>query len=61
MSTFIASRRTSAAWISPPWIGPWRYLGKRIATSGQTREHAGQSVLQLSWFWTWICPPFDTP
>ena len=27
-----------------------------IATSGQTREQAGQLVLQLSLFWTWIFP-----
>ena len=60
MSTFIASRRTSSASISSPLIGPALYLGNRIATSGQTREQAGQSVLQLLWFWTVILPAGDT-
>ena len=61
MSTFIASRRTSSAVTSSPLIGPWRYFGNMIATSGQTREQAGQSVLQLLWFWTWIFLSSETP
>ena len=37
---------------SSPLIGPCRYFGNMIATSGQTREQAGHSVLQLLWFCT---------
>ena len=44
MSTFIFSRWMSSSRTSSPFIGPILYLGNRIATSGQTREHAGQSV-----------------
>ena len=54
MSTFMDSSRTSSARTTSPLIGPFLYLGKRIATSGQTREQAGQSVLQLSCFCTLI-------
>ena len=61
MSTFIASRRTSSAFTSSPLIGPGGTSGNMIATSGQTREQAGQSVLQLFWFWTWIFRPAMTP
>src|SRR5919106_6406120 len=61
MSTFIFSRWRSSSRISSPLIGPPLYLGKRIATSGQTREHAGQSVLQLVGFLTSIFLSFDTP
>ena len=61
MSTFMLSRRTSSADTLSPLIGPCRYFGKRIATSGQTREQAGQSVLHLFWFWTWIFLSADTP
>ena len=61
MSTFIFSRSRSAALTSSPLIGPALYFGKRIATSGQTREQAGQSVLQLVWRCTSICLSFDTP
>ena len=39
---------------------PW-YFGNMIATSGQTREQAGQLVLQLSLFWTWILWSALTP
>ena len=64
MSTFIASRRTSSALISSPLMGPDLYFGKRIATSGQTRLQAGQSVLQFDCLRTWILPlstPRETP
>jgi hypothetical protein len=52
MSTFMLSRRTSSALTTSPLIGPCRYFGKRMATSGQTREQAGQSVLHLALFCT---------
>jgi hypothetical protein len=32
-----------------------------MATSGHTREQAGQSVLQLSWLRTWIFPSLVEP
>ena len=35
--------------------GAGLYFGNMMATSGQTREQAGQLVLQLSLFCTWIC------
>ena len=41
-----------AAFTSSPLIGPCRYFGNMIATSGQTREQAGHSVLQLFWLRT---------
>ena len=34
---------------------------KEDATSGQTREQAGQLVLQLSWFWAWMRFCSSTP
>jgi hypothetical protein len=46
------SRLVSASLISSPLMGPAAYLGNMMATSGQTREQAGQLVLQLSLFWT---------
>ena len=61
MSTFIASRCTSCSRTTSPLMGPLPYFGNRIATSGQTREQAGQSVLQLSWFCTVICFFSSTP
>ena len=42
-------------------MGPLLYLGNMMATSGQTREQAGQLVLQLSLFCTWILPSLLTP
>ncbi len=50
MSTFIASRRMSSELTSSPLIGPALYFGNMMATSGQTREQAGQSVLQFDSF-----------
>ena len=52
MSTFIFSRWTSASATGPPSIGPAWYFGNMIATSGQTREQAGQLTLQLAGFST---------
>ena len=60
-SIFIVSRRTSSALTSSPLIGPALYLGKMIATSGQTREQAGQSVLQLAGLKTVIRASGVTP
>ena len=48
MSTFIASRRTSSAWISPPWIGPWRYFGKQdrhLGADPRARGAVGLAVV----------------
>jgi hypothetical protein len=50
MSIFIFSRFRSAALTTSPLIGPALYLGNMMAASGQTREQAGQFVLQLSLF-----------
>ena len=61
MSIFIASRRTSFVLTASPLIGPALYLGNMMATSGQTREQAGQSVLQLLSCWTWILPSGEAP
>ena len=61
MSTFIFSRWRSASRTSSPLIGPPLYFGKRIATSGHTREQAGQSVLQLVGFRTSIFFSVFTP
>ena len=61
MSTFIFSRWMSASRTSSPLIGPILYFGNRIATSGQTREHAGHSVLQFDGFCTLICLSAVTP
>ncbi len=61
MSTFIFSRRRSSVFTTSPLIGLDEYFGNMIATSGHTREQAGQLVLQLSLFCTWILPSLLTP
>jgi hypothetical protein len=52
MSIFIFSRPTSVWLTGAPSIGPAWYFGNMIATSGQTREQAGQLTLQLEGFST---------
>ena len=46
-------------------LGPYHaddfMLGNMIAASGQTREQAGQLVLQLSWFCAWMRCCSSTP
>src|SRR5439155_11305157 len=61
MSTFIFSRCRSASLTTSPLMGQALYLGNMMAASGQTREQAGQLVLQLSLFCTWILCPGSTP
>ena len=60
MSTFMDSDAMSSALTSSPLMGPFLYLGKRMATSGQTRLQAGQLVLHFSWFWTVMRPSPST-
>ena len=50
----LLSRFKSASLTTSPLIGPALYFGNMIAASGQTREQAGQLVLQLSLFCTWM-------
>ena len=61
MSTFIFSFCKSASLTTSPLIGPALYFGNMIAASGQTREQAGQLVLQLSLFCTWMRFSPSTP
>src|SRR6185295_7411141 len=61
ISIFIFSRCKSASLTTSPLIGPALYFGNMIAASGQTREQAGQFVLQLSLFCTWMRCCSSTP
>src|SRR5688572_4163406 len=61
MSTFIFSRCRPSPHTSSPLIGPPLSFGNRVATSGPTREQAGQSVLQFVGFLTSIFFSVETP